>query len=267
MRAISRSAGPEHTTLDSAMAASLLPSSTVMVGMSAIFTTATGSPLTTPAGSAVLIRSTFGGMTLAPLFDTFSIVSPPASQTVTAGELATFAIGVGEFSPVVYQWAFNGANILGATESTYTISNVQYADAGTYAVSVTNSYGSTNAQAVLQVVPPGGPSIRINGQLAVGTVACNCLCTTDYRRRLPNGFIFYTLDGSVPTTSSALYSGPITLTNSVTIHAMSLSADFSRVLCLPRSRCRSFQFTACRLRGGQRHHQRQPEPTARIRKQ
>ena len=42
------------------------------------------------------------------------------------------------------------------------------------------------------------------------------------------GFLFYTLDGSIPTTSSTLYTGPITLTNSAVVSVMSLSSDFSQ---------------------------------------
>ena len=44
----------------------------------------------------------------------------------------------------------------------------------------------------------------------------------------PGGFTFYTLDGSTPTTSSTLYSGPFTLTNSATVRVLALSSDFQQ---------------------------------------
>jgi hypothetical protein len=55
-----------------------------------------------------------------------------------------------------YQWSFNGTNLLGATNTMLTLTNVQLTQAGNYAVSVTNLYGSTNsANALLTVsLPP-----------------------------------------------------------------------------------------------------------------
>ena len=44
----------------------------------------------------------------------------------------------------------------------------------------------------------------------------------------PGGYLFYTLDGSTPTSGSTYYSGPITLTNSAMVRILSLSADFSQ---------------------------------------
>jgi hypothetical protein len=162
-----------------------------------------------------------------------AVISPPASQTATPGDTAAFAVVASGLPSLAYQWAFNGTNILGATDSSYTVTNVQYANAGTYAVFVSNPNGSTNAQAMLQVLPPGGPSIRLNGQLAVGTVPVVASAQLTISGGFTNGFIFYTLDGSVPTTSSPLYTGPITLTSSATIEAMSLSADFQQTAVSP----------------------------------
>jgi hypothetical protein len=57
-----------------------------------------------------------------------------------------------------YQWQFNGEPISDASDSSYTITNAQYADAGTYSVAVLNPAGVTvSSNAVLTVNAP--PSI------------------------------------------------------------------------------------------------------------
>lgn len=61
----------------------------------------------------------------------------------------------GGASPLYYQWRFNGAGLGGATNSAYSITNVQAGNAGNYAVVVTNSFGSVTSQAAtLTVVTP-----------------------------------------------------------------------------------------------------------------
>ncbi|MEO6035610.1 MAG: FG-GAP-like repeat-containing protein [Verrucomicrobiota bacterium] len=56
---------------------------------------------------------------------------------------------------VGYQWQVNGTNIVGATNSSLTLSNVQPANAGSYSVTVTNLAGSvTSSNAVLTVITP-----------------------------------------------------------------------------------------------------------------
>src|ERR1017187_9516161 len=54
-----------------------------------------------------------------------------------------------------------------------------------------------------------------------------------YYARPNNGFIFYTLDGATPNTSSPFYTGPVTLINSAIVQAMSLSADFTQTAFSP----------------------------------
>jgi len=80
------------------------------------------------------------------------ISAGPQSQTVIAGQNATFTVTATGTAPLNYQWRFNGANLAGATASSYTRANVQVADAGAYTVVVSNSYGSvTGAVATLTV--------------------------------------------------------------------------------------------------------------------
>jgi alpha-tubulin suppressor-like RCC1 family protein len=71
------------------------------------------------------------------------ITSQPASQTVLAGSPVTFTVTADGFRPLSYQWQFNGTNLAGATDASFTIASAALSDAGSYAVVVTNNYGST----------------------------------------------------------------------------------------------------------------------------
>jgi hypothetical protein len=82
-----------------------------------------------------------------------TIITQPASRTVTNGNNVTFSVtAIG--SPLTYQWTFNGTNIADATTSDYTAYNVQTNNAGNYAALVTNDYDTvTSSNAVLTVIP------------------------------------------------------------------------------------------------------------------
>jgi uncharacterized protein (TIGR02145 family) len=67
-----------------------------------------------------------------------SITTQPQPQNVTAGQSVTFSVIATGTAPLTYQWLLNGTAISGATSSSYTIPNVQAANAGTYAVTVSN---------------------------------------------------------------------------------------------------------------------------------
>lgn len=94
--------------------------------------------------------ATYGMCPLAPT--TVSI--EPTNQTMFAGSNATFtAFGSGT-PPLSYQWSFDGTNISGATSARLTLSNVQPAQTGSYAVQVNNSAGSlASANAFMTVLP------------------------------------------------------------------------------------------------------------------
>ena len=83
------------------------------------------------------------------------ITTQPQSQTVTVGQSVTFAVTATGTPPLHYQWRKNGAAI-GADAGSFTISNVQATDAGSYTVTVTNAGGSASSgTAVLAVNSPG----------------------------------------------------------------------------------------------------------------
>jgi hypothetical protein len=106
-----------------------------------------------------------------------SFATQPASQTVTAGQPATFSVTVTGTGPFTYRWQKNNADISGANSSTYTTPATVSGDNGAmFRVIVSNSAGSaTSASAILTVNSvPVGPSISTqpaNQTVTVGLTA------------------------------------------------------------------------------------------------
>jgi len=68
------------------------------------------------------------------------------NQTVTAGQTATFSVVATGIAPLSYQWQKNGANIAGATSSSYTTPATTTSDNGTmFDVVVSNTAGSVTS--------------------------------------------------------------------------------------------------------------------------
>jgi hypothetical protein len=106
--------------------------------------------VTNVAGTSLSSNAVLSVFTLPPF-----IASQPSNQVATAGGTATFIVTAGGTLPLNYQWRFNTTNILGATNATLTLTNVQFSQAGNYAVLVTNLYNSIlSSNAVLTVNPP-----------------------------------------------------------------------------------------------------------------
>jgi len=89
------------------------------------------------------------------------VLAQPVGQTVVAGANAIFSVGASGASPLSYQWNFNGSAIPGATRASYTVTNVQPSNAGSYTVTVANGTGSAASGAAYLTVLPGFPSARL----------------------------------------------------------------------------------------------------------
>jgi len=84
-----------------------------------------------------------------------TITAHPASQFVVASLNVFFSVIASPTGPLRYQWRFNGGNIFDATNSTYSIINVQPSHAGRYSVAVFNDSGSAEStNAILTVGIP-----------------------------------------------------------------------------------------------------------------
>ncbi len=79
------------------------------------------------------------------------ITEQPQSQNVAEGDDVTFSV-TAEGDNLSYQWFMEGLEILGATDSSYTIENVQITHSGHYKVIVYNNAGSEESwDAILRV--------------------------------------------------------------------------------------------------------------------
>ena len=82
------------------------------------------------------------------------IVQEPADETVVVKGAAQFTVAAVGTKPFAYQWSFNQTNLDGMTNATLTLTDVQFDQAGAYAVVITNIYGSTqSSNANLMVIP------------------------------------------------------------------------------------------------------------------
>ncbi len=135
---------------------------------------ATSSSYTTPAETTsasgaqftVLVTNTAGNatssaavLTVNPAPVAPSITTQPSSQTITAGQTATFSVTATGTAPLTYQWSLNATAISGATSSTYTTpAETTSASGAQFTVVVSNTAGNeTSSAAILTVnaVPPG----------------------------------------------------------------------------------------------------------------
>jgi hypothetical protein len=162
------------------------------------------------AGSyLVIVTNNYGSITSAPaLLDVGSapvISSGPTNQLGSAGGTVTFIVAAQGTDPLSYQWYFNVTNVInGATDATLQLVNLTPAQAGSYAVVVTNRFGSaTSASAFLTV--GGLPLIIVNPADQVATNGGSALFTV-------------TAEGAAPLTyqwffnATNLISGAITTT-------------------------------------------------------
>ncbi len=70
------------------------------------------------------------------------IQQQPKSQAVAPGTNVLLSVIASGFGPLDYQWQFNGDNLLGATNDTLALTNVQVPNEGYYRATVSNHFGA-----------------------------------------------------------------------------------------------------------------------------
>lgn len=142
----------------------------------------------------------------------FGISVQPTNCAVKPGTNVTFWVSLDGDYPQGYQWFFNQTNLLaGATNSTFTLTNVQFSDAGAYSIVATNWSGSvtsalaslivyTNAAATL--TPPilltNGLQFSITGVTGLNYIVQSSTNLADWVSLATNQTPFTFLDTNAP---------------------------------------------------------------------
>ncbi len=83
-----------------------------------------------------------------------TIVSASPDQTIAPGASVGLTVVPGGTAPFTYQWKLNGNDLGGANSATLNLANFQSANAGTYALLVTNAAGTATATIILTLLTP-----------------------------------------------------------------------------------------------------------------
>lgn len=97
-----------------------------------------------------------------------NIVTQPVSQTVNAGQNASFTVTVTGTAPLSYQWRKNMVHISGANGPSFTLNSVTTNDTGSYDVVVTNVVGSATSSAATLTVVPANYSLTLSASPSIG---------------------------------------------------------------------------------------------------
>ncbi|HAV64470.1 MAG TPA: hypothetical protein DCY13_19140, partial [Verrucomicrobiales bacterium] len=94
-----------------------------------------------------------------------TITSPPASRAVITDDSTSFNVSVAGTPPFTYQWLFNGNPLPGANGDKLDLSHIVPAQAGAYAVMVSNVVGAVlSTSATLTVNVPAGIAVPPQNQ-------------------------------------------------------------------------------------------------------
>ncbi|HWA11149.1 MAG TPA: immunoglobulin domain-containing protein [Opitutaceae bacterium] len=121
--------------------------------------------ITNPAGT---VTSLSAALTVTPAGSPpigVSFAQQPQPLSTAVGSSATFAVGVTGDPAITYQWRRNQVEIAGATSSSFTINNVQSADAGIYDVVVANGFSADISFPTLLIVTPGSSITPVPSRL------------------------------------------------------------------------------------------------------
>ena len=136
-----------------------------------------------------------------------SITMQPQSQTVTAGQNVKFSVTATGYGPLSYQWYIGSTSISGATASSYSITNVQAGNAGTYTVTVSNgTLPNAKSNRAVLTVNPAPPSITTQPQSQTAMPGQNVKFSVVATGTAPLSYQWYKDSIAIPGATSSSYS-------------------------------------------------------------
>ena len=129
--------------------------------------TLTNTAATQSGNYQVVVSNSFGGVTSTVAVLTVNDPAPVFTiQPTNAGVLQksnlTLSASVAGLPPLAYQWYFNGSGIGGATNLTFSRTNMQVSDGGNYSLSASNSFGGRDQFHLVRDSHRSRPSVERN---------------------------------------------------------------------------------------------------------
>jgi pectin methylesterase-like acyl-CoA thioesterase len=93
-----------------------------------------------------------------------AVTTPPAAISLNPGQAGALSVVATGTPPLAYQWTKGGIAIPGATAASYAIASASTTDAASYAVTVTNAYGTTTSSAAAVTVTTANIPATITSQ-------------------------------------------------------------------------------------------------------
>ncbi len=98
-----------------------------------------------------------------------AITTQPAGQSVPAGKAVTFSVAATGPAPLTYQWQKNGADLAGATGSTYTVPATTPADSGTlYRVVVSSAAWKLSSAPAALIIAAARDTVWVEDAIPAG---------------------------------------------------------------------------------------------------
>jgi|GEM_PF-2862111 len=104
-----------------------------------------------------------------------TIVTKPAAAEVCKG--SKYVMNVKALNGKGYQWIFNGIDIVGATDSTYTINNATVSDSGNYSIRIKGTMPCNDSTLPTVLINVKGSQVNITAQPMTTSVCQNQLST------------------------------------------------------------------------------------------
>jgi hypothetical protein len=132
----------------------------------------------------------------------------PLSQEVIEGLSVTLDSAAVGTSPLSWQWTRNGATLPGQTAATLTLTNVTAADAGSYAVEVSNAFGVAVSPPAVVTIQPGPPILYSQPQSLARYAGGTASFSVSAGGTLPLAYQWYFNGDPIPGATASNYALP-----------------------------------------------------------